>query len=217
MSNNDDYILTTLKILIIGESGVGKSCLLLRFTDDTFHTEMPATIGVDFKVKQLEVDENRVKLAIWIIGRIIFNLSFFLLPSTYVLSFFWVSGAHGAILVYDVCNRNSFQQLDRWIAELNTFSTKLNIIKMLVGNKIDCQDSREITREEGAKFARKYSMLFIETSARTREGVQIAFEELVQKILQTPSLWQNEQISKRNTIYLDDNENFNQFSQGCYC
>ncbi|CAF3339704.1 unnamed protein product [Rotaria sp. Silwood1] len=208
MSNNDDYILTTLKILIIGESGVGKSCLLLRFTDDTFHTEMPATIGVDFKVKQLEVDENRVKLAIWdTAGHERFRT---LVPAYY-------RGAHGAILVYDVCNRNSFQQLDRWIAELNTFSTKLNIIKMLVGNKIDCQDSREITREEGAKFARKYSMLFIETSARTREGVQIAFEELVQKILQTPSLWQNEQISKRNTIYLDDNENFNQFSQGCYC
>ncbi|CAF0730573.1 unnamed protein product [Rotaria sp. Silwood1] len=208
MSNNDDYILTTLKILIIGESGVGKSCLLLRFTDDTFHTEMPATIGVDFKVKQLEVDENRVKLAIWdTAGHERFRT---LVPAYY-------RGAHGAILVYDVCNRNSFQQLDRWIAELNTFSTKLNIIKMLVGNKIDCQDSREITREEGAKFARKYSMLFIETSARTREGVQIAFEELVQKILQTPSLWQNEQISKRNTIYLDDNENFNQFSQRCYC
>ncbi|CAF0811172.1 unnamed protein product [Rotaria sp. Silwood1] len=208
MSNNDDYILTTLKILIIGESGVGKSCLLLRFTDDTFHTEMPATIGVDFKVKQLEVDENRVKLAIWdTAGHERFRT---LVPAYY-------RGAHGAILVYDVCNRNSFQQLDRWIAELDTFSTKLNIIKMLVGNKIDCQDSREITREEGAKFARKYSMLFIETSARTREGVQIAFEELVQKILQTPSLWQNEQISKRNTIYLDDNENFNQFSQGCYC
>ncbi|CAM4858900.1 unnamed protein product [Rotaria socialis] len=65
MSRSDDSILTTLKILIIGESGVGKSCLLLRFTDDRFDVEMAATIGVDFKVKPLEVDGNRVKLAIW--------------------------------------------------------------------------------------------------------------------------------------------------------
>jgi Ras-related protein Rab-18 len=72
--------------------------------------------------------------------------------------------------------------LSRWIAELDTFSTKLNLIKMLVGNKIDREDSRQVTRDEGARFARKYSMLFIEASARTREGVQIAFEELVQKV-----------------------------------
>ena len=70
----------------------------------------------------------------------------------------------------------------RWISELDTFSTKTNIIKMLVGNKIDQEDSREITRDERARFARKHSMLFIEASARTREGVQIAFEELVQKV-----------------------------------
>ncbi|CAF2364783.1 unnamed protein product [Rotaria sp. Silwood2] len=208
MSSNDDHIFTTLKILIIGESGVGKSCLLLRFTDDRFNTEMSATIGVDFKVKQLEVDGNQVKLAIWdTAGHERFRT---LVPAYY-------RGAHGAILVYDVCNRDSFQQLDRWIAELDTFSTKLNIIKMLVGNKIDCENSREVTRDEGAKFARKYSMLFIETSARTREGVQIAFEELVQNILQTPSLWRNEQMSKRNTIYLNDDKNSNESLQRCYC
>ena len=70
----------------------------------------------------------------------------------------------------------------RWITELDTFSTKTDVIKMLVGNKIDREESREITRDEGARFARKHSMLFIEASARTREGVQIAFEELVQKV-----------------------------------
>ncbi|CAF4537551.1 unnamed protein product [Rotaria magnacalcarata] len=126
-------------------------------------------------------------------------------------------GAQGAILVYDVCNRDSFRQLDRWIAELDTFSTKLNVIKMLVGNKIDCEDKREVTRDEGAKFARKYSMLFIEASARTREGVQIAFEELVRKIIQTPSLWQNEQKITVDTINLNDSENSNQPQQGCSC
>ncbi len=65
---------------------------------------------------------------------------------------------------------------------MDTFSTKVNVVKMLVGNKIDQEDSRQVTRDEGARFARKHSMLFIEASARTREGVQIAFEELVQKV-----------------------------------
>ncbi|CAM4858904.1 unnamed protein product [Rotaria socialis] len=104
-----------------------------------------------------------------------------------------------------------------WIAELDTFSTKLNVVKMLVGNKIDCEDKREVTRDEGAKFARKYSMLFIEASARTREGVQIAFEELVRKIIQTPSLWKNEQKITVDTINLNDSENSNQPQRGCSC
>jgi len=116
---------------------------------------------------------------------------------------------------------------------LDTFSTKMNIVKMLVANKIDCESSREVTRDEGAKFARKHSMLFIEASARTREGVQIAFEELVQKvcymivdlflnvfiiqIIQTPSLWQTEQKLHENTIHPKDNDNSNGYTQGCYC
>jgi Ras-related protein Rab-18 len=205
MSSGDDTILTTLKILIIGESGVGKSSLLLRFTDDKFDQEMAATIGVDFKVKQLEIDGNRVKLAIWdTAGQERFRT---LTPGYY-------RGAQGAILVYDVCNRDSFRQLDRWMSELDTFSTKTDIIKMLVGNKIDREDSREITRDEGRRFAQKYSMLFIEASARTCEGVEMAFEELVQHIIQTPALWEKKSPP---SIQPNDNDQSDQSGAGCYC
>ena len=86
----------------------------------------------------------------------------------------------GRVPMRGTCVR--FIYFSRWITELDTFSTKTDVIKMLVGNKIDREESREITRDEGARFARKHSMLFIEASARTREGVQIAFEELVQKV-----------------------------------
>ncbi|CAI8036006.1 Ras-related protein Rab-18-B [Geodia barretti] len=172
-----------LKVLIIGDSGIGKSSLLLRFVNDTFDPDQSATIGVDFKVKTIVLDQKRVKLSIWdTAGQERFRT---LTPSYY-------RGAHGVILVYDVSSRGSFQNLETWLNELDTYATKKDLVKMLVGNKID-KESREVSRSDGLQFARRNSMLFIEASAKTRDGVQQAFQELVQKILQTPSLYSAEE------------------------
>uniref|UniRef100_G1QAN6 Ras-related protein Rab-18 n=2 Tax=Boreoeutheria TaxID=1437010 RepID=G1QAN6_MYOLU len=212
----DEDVLTTLKILIIGESGVGKSSLLLRFTDDTFDPELAATIGVDFKVKTISVDGNKAKLAIWVrVFKIKFN--FFLNPhlfnskviKPYIIKYMdtagqerfrtltpsYYRGAQGVILVYDVTRRDTFVKLDNWLNELETYCTRNDIVNMLVGNKID-KENREVDRNEGLKFARKHSMLFIEASAKTCDGVQCAFEELVEKIIQTPGLWESENQNK---------------------
>lgn len=175
-------ILTTLKILIVGESGVGKSSLLIRFTDDTFDPDIGATIGVDFKVKTVNIDGNKLKLALWdTAGQERFRT---LTPSYY-------RGAQGIVFVYDVSVRQTFDKLNDWLGECDTYATKQDLVRMLVGNKIDKQ-GREVSRNEGLQFAKRHSMLFIEASAKTKDGVECAFEELVEKVLQTPGLWEKE-------------------------
>jgi len=176
----DTEILTTLKILIIGESAVGKTSLLLRFINDSFDPNVSATIGVDFKTKKMTVEGNTVKLAIWDTAGV--ERFRTLTPSYY-------RNAQGAIVVYDVSRRDTFNKMQTWLDELDTYTTRRNIVKMIVGNKID-KDTREVTKEEGIKFARRHAALYIESSAKTCDGVECAFEELVQKIIQTPGLWE---------------------------
>ncbi|CAG2179334.1 unnamed protein product [Oppiella nova] len=179
MDDLEEDVLTTLKILIIGESFVGKSSLLLRFTDDTFATEMPATIGMDFKTTRMRVDSSVVSLAIWdTAGSERFRA---LTPNFY-------RGSHGVIVVFDVTQRPTFDRLDNWLKEVDAYCTHSDVVKMLVANKID-KEGRVVTREEGLQWARRHHTLFIEASAKTKEGVECAFEELVQKIIQTPGLW----------------------------
>ncbi|XP_016159765.1 PREDICTED: LOW QUALITY PROTEIN: ras-related protein Rab-18-B-like [Ficedula albicollis] len=136
--------------------------------------------SIDFKVKKMVVEGRAVvQLAIWdTAGQERFRA---LTPSYY-------RAAQGVVLVYDVTRKDTFTGLGGWLSELEMYTTNSNTVKMLVGNKIDKPD-REVERKEGLQLARKHSLLFIETSAKTEDGVQFAFEELVLKILQTPDLW----------------------------
>ncbi|XP_034952609.1 ras-related protein Rab-18-B-like [Chelonus insularis] len=217
----DQDVLTTLKILMIGESNVGKSSTLLRFTEDEFNENMQSTVGMDYKTKQITIDGNTVKLAIWdTAGQERFRT---LTPSYY-------RDGQGAILMYDVTDKNTFIKLETWLDELNTYCNKLDIVKMVVGNKIDLPN-REVTTEEGLSFARRHQTLYIESSAKTADGVKCCFEELVQKIIQTPGLWEHnhssrmpniggsgprQRLGKRGMLLTDDYQQQDAYSS-CYC
>lgn len=179
------------KLLLIGDSGVGKSSLLLRFTADTFDDLAP-TIGVDFKLKLMTLSGKRLKLTIWDTAG---QERFRTLTSSYY------RGAQGIILVYDVTRRETFTDLcDVWLKEVDLYSTNPDCIKMLVGNKVDRDAERAVAKEEGIEFARQYGCLFLECSAKTRINVQQCFEELVQKILDTPSLLADTTGYKKNIL-----------------
>ncbi|KIM31362.1 hypothetical protein M408DRAFT_327599 [Serendipita vermifera MAFF 305830] len=170
-----------LKLLLIGNSSVGKSSLLMRFTDAQFlpEDESSATIGVDFRVCKLEVGGRRVKLSIWDTAG---QERFRTITSSYY------RGAQGIIVAYDISNRETFDALPRWFTELETYVSP-SVVKMLVGNKLDKEFSRAVTEDEGRKFAERTGCLFVEASAKTNIGVREAFMELVEKILDTPALW----------------------------
>ncbi|KAJ2857126.1 Ras- protein Rab-18 [Coemansia erecta] len=198
----------TFKILLIGDSNVGKSSILLRFTDDHFlpPEETSATIGVDFKVKMYSLDGQRYKLTIWDTAG---QERFRTLTSSYY------RGAQGVILVYDVSNRESFDNLDTWVEELNTYCSNEDIVKMVVGNKIDKESERQVSRKEGLEYARKHQTLFLECSAKTKIGVQQAMEELVTKIVETPALWRKSSPSK-GTVHVNDSVPSG-LAGGCAC
>ncbi|KAI3472026.1 hypothetical protein Pfo_029781 [Paulownia fortunei] len=181
----------SFKILLVGDSAVGKSSLLVSFISNVVDDLSP-TIGVDFKIKFLTVGEKRLKLTIWDTAG---QERFRTLTSSYY------RGAHGIILVYDVTRRNTFTNLsDVWAKELELYSTNEDCIKMLVGNKVDRESERVVSREEGTTLAKELGCQFFECSAKTRENVEQCFEELVLKIMEVPRLLEEGSTVKRNIL-----------------
>ena len=168
-----------VKILLVGDSGVGKSSLLARFISDSFDEQGP-TVGVDFKLKHVDVDGTRLKLTVWDTAG---QERFRTLTSSYY------RGAHGVVFVYDVTSRESFENArETWRKEVEMYGTIANSVKIVIGNKIDREDERTVARKEGVGFAKEYGCLFLECSAKTKVRVAEAFDELVKGILDAPGL-----------------------------
>eukprot|EP00731_Ephydatia_muelleri_P031727 Em0023g234a len=161
----------TYKIIVIGDSGVGKTCLLLRYAENTFNQSFISTLGVDFKVRTITIEEKKIKLQIWdTAGQDRFR---FITTSYY-------RGANGIILVYDVTNKRSFQNITRWIQDVD--SNTDGVERLLVGNKCDNTEHRVISEDMGRELARDHSIPFIESSAKTGINISEAFEMLATAI-----------------------------------
>jgi len=136
--------------------------------------------GVDFKIKRVECRGNKINLTIWDTAG---QEKFRSLTSSYY------RGTHGIILVYDITKRETFQHLEEWLEEIQLYCSNKDAVKLLVGNKAD-KEERQVSREEAIAFARSKEMVFIETSAKTKLGIQQTFDEIVEKIMDTPNLWE---------------------------
>ncbi len=164
-----DYL---FKVVLIGDSGVGKSNLLSRFTRNEFNLESKSTIGVEFATKNIQADNKIIKAQIWDTAG---QERYRAITSAYY------RGAVGALLVYDISKRSSYDNVSRWLKELRDHADQ-NIVIMLVGNKKDLRHMRQIQTDEAKEFCKQNKLFFIETSALADSNVGTAFETILKEI-----------------------------------
>ena len=205
MANQEyDYL---FKLLLIGNSSVGKSSLLFRFVENVWDDNFVPTIGVDFvnyiiynfyiynqtqKLKTLEVNGKKVKLQIWDTAG---QERFKNITASYY------RGGNGVLVVYDITDRDSFENLNSWLIEIEKNANK-NVYKLLIGNKSDLEEKRKVTYQEGKDFATSNGMQFIETSAKTASKVQEAFELLTQEIIKASVTKDRGMEKKEKSVHL---------------
>jgi len=165
-----DYL---FKYILVGDTGVGKSCLLYQFSGKRFEENTLTTVGVDFHPCMVKVNGKRVKLQIWdTAGQEKFR--------TITRSYY--RGVAGVILAYDITRRSSFEALRSWVDDIREQTANPNVAIMLVGCKNDLESKREVSIDEGRAFADSHGLLFMETSAKTAMNVETAFEEVAREI-----------------------------------
>ncbi|XP_064618700.1 ras-related protein Rab-35-like [Lineus longissimus] len=181
------------KLLIIGDSGVGKSSLLLRFSDNTFSGTYITTIGVDFKIRTVDVNGEKVKLQIWDTAG---QERFRTITSTYY------RGTHGVIVVYDVTSGESFANVKRWLHEIDQNCDVVN--RILVGNKDDDPDRKVVLTQDAQRFADQMTIQLFETSAKENKNVEEMFTAITKQVLSTKRENQvKAQAQAKETVQLD--------------
>lgn len=206
--SSPDYL---VKVVLAGDSGVGKTNILSQFVRNQFNPVSLTTIGVEFATKTVNVNDKTVKAQIWDTAG---QERYRAITSTYY------KGAKGAILVYDITVPNSFTNLERWIKEIRNNTENPKIPILLVGNKIDLKDERRILEEEGKNLAAKEEMIFMETSALMATNVNEAFYKLIEWILvedEKNGLFNELNNDKNKKINLKKGESVEPNGKSCCC
>ena len=184
-----------IKILTLGEHGVGKSCIIIRYIADKFDNKTQSTLAVDFKTKFIQKGNEIIKLSIFdTAGQEQYK---YLIKSYY-------NGANGILLIFDITDRNSFEQLNSWLKDLKNNSDDLdNMFICLVGNKSDLNEKREVSYEEANKFAKEKNMPYIEVSAKTGDNINKLFSIMTKgTIIKIIEKRKNDPNAVRETIRL---------------
>ena len=170
ISQDYDYL---FKVLLLGDTDVGKSSLILRYTEETFNSKLVNSIGVDFKMKKKEIDGKIIKVQIWdTAGHERFRS----------ITYSYYRGANAIIIVFDITDKKSFLSITEWLKQIEKHA-KENVFKFLVGNKSDLAEERKVTFEEAKEYADKHDLPYIETSAKEGININELFESSIKSFL----------------------------------
>lgn len=190
---NYDY---AFKVMLIGDSGVGKTCVLVRFKDGAFLSgSFISTVGIDFKNKTIQLDGSKIKLQIWdTAGQERFRS----------ITHAYYRDAHALLLLYDVSSRQSFENTRAWLSEIQEYAAR-DVVVMLLGNKADLSREKGVKREEGEKLAKDFHVPFMETSAKSGMNIELAFEAAARELVRKEGLDSNLKKFDIST-YVNDKE-----------
>ena len=168
--STDEYV---YKVLLLGDTTVGKTCFLMKYTDKTFQDIHMATIGLDYRLKSMKLKSGKnIKLQMWdTAGQDRFR----------AITKNYYKGSHGIILIYDVTNVQTFENVKQWVSQIRE-EASANVIIYIAGNKIDMEEERKVNKEEGEKLAEELGFPFVETSAKSGININETFEDLVERI-----------------------------------
>ena len=188
MSSNEDSDII-FKILMLGDSEVGKSCFLMRYSDNVFVENYITTIGLDYKLKTIKLDSGKViKVQLWdTAGQDKYR----------TIAKNYYKGSHGILLLYDITKISSFENIREWIQDIRQEVSPKSII-FLIGNKIDLTDQRKISKEQGEELAEEFKIPFFEASAKSGENVDEVFKALYEKIIEAYGDLEKEKGTKLN-------------------
>ena len=168
----EDIYEMMFKVVLVGDSFVGKTNIMSKYLKNEFHEDSKATVGVEFGSKQFLVDGHPIKAQIWDTAG---TERYKAITSAYY------KGAKGAFVVYDITKKDTFKSVDKWVSDLTSAASQ-NIIIMVVGNKNDLEEQRQISKEEGENKARELNVAFLETSALTGDNLDKAFEIMMNEM-----------------------------------